>query len=65
LEAYPAIQRWYAAVRQRPAVQRGLAVLGELLQRNRAPPTGSAWSNLFGDRQFADKPVAGDGEATR
>ncbi|MBN8945362.1 MAG: glutathione S-transferase N-terminal domain-containing protein [Rhizobiales bacterium] len=65
LEAYPAIQRWYAAVRQRPAVQRGLAVLGERLQKNRAPPTGAAWSNLFGGRQFADKPVAGDGEATR
>lgn len=65
LDDYPAIQRWYAAVRQRPAVQRGLAVLGERLRKNKAPPTGAAWNNLFGSNQFSDKPAAQDGEAAR
>lgn len=53
LEDYPAIQRWYNAIRERPAVQRGLAVLDQRLQKNKSPPTGKSWDNLFGNRQFS------------
>lgn len=53
LEDYPNVQRWYKAVRARPAVQRGLAVLKERFEKNKKPPTGGAWDNLFGNRQFA------------
>jgi GST-like protein len=52
LEDYPAIQRWYGAVRSRPAVQRGLTVLQERFEKNKKPPTGAAWDNLFGSNQF-------------
>ncbi|MEY9178856.1 GST-like protein [Bradyrhizobium sp. USDA 326] len=52
LDDYPSIQRWYSAVRERPAVQRGLAVLKERFKKNRKPPTGAAWDNLFGNKQF-------------
>jgi GST-like protein len=65
LEDFPAVQRWYNLVRQRPAVQRGLAVLGERLQKNKSPPSGEAWDNLFGSNQFSAKlAVIRDGEAT-
>jgi GST-like protein len=63
LEDYPSIQRWYGSVRNRPAVQRGLAVLGERLQKNK-PPTGEAWDNLFGANQFAQKEAALGGKDT-
>jgi len=59
LEDYPSIERWYKAVRARPAVQRGLAVLKERFEKNRKPPTGKAWDNLFGNNQFAAKPAGG------
>jgi GSH-dependent disulfide-bond oxidoreductase len=62
LEDYPSIQRWYNAVRARPAVQRGLAVLRERFAKNKRPPTGKAWDNLFGRDQFSAKPLhASDG----
>ncbi len=68
LDDYPAIQRWYAAVRARPAVQRGLAVLGERLERNRGRPSGQAWENLFGTGQFeagGEGPAAAQGSQDR
>ena len=34
------------------AVQRGLAVLQDKLDRNRDKPSGAAWDNLFGATQF-------------
>ncbi|MEH2595052.1 GST-like protein [Bradyrhizobium sp. AZCC 1577] len=52
LDDYPSIQRWYSAVRERPGVQRGLAVLKERFEKNRKPPAGAAWDNLFGNKQF-------------
>lgn len=52
LEQYPAIQRWYSAVRARPAVQRGLSVLKERFEKNKKRPEGKAWDNLFGNNQF-------------
>lgn len=58
LDDYPSIQRWYRAVRERPAVQRGLAVLKERFEKNRKPPAGAAWDNLFGNPQFG-RPSSG------
>lgn len=52
LADFPHLQRWYAAVRARPAVQRGLAVLEEKVDRSGAKPTGERWDNLFGAGQF-------------
>jgi GST-like protein len=46
------LQRWYYAVRARPAVQRGLAVMQERLERNQEKPTGESWDVLFGTGQF-------------
>ena len=61
LEEFPSIQRWYSAVRARPAVQRGLAVLKQRFEKNKKPPAGNAWENLFGNRQFmARTPTALD-----
>jgi GST-like protein len=57
LEDYPALQRWYSEVRARPAVQRGIRVLEDRLDRNRAKPSGTGWDVLFGDRQFSGAPA--------
>jgi GSH-dependent disulfide-bond oxidoreductase len=51
LEDVPNVARWVAALRERPAVQRGLAVLKD--DRGSAPITDEARANLFGDKQFA------------
>ena len=52
---FPNLQRWYSAVRERPAVQRGLAVLEDKLDRSGAKPSGERWDNLFGSKQFASR----------
>jgi len=52
---WPNLQRWYGAVRARPAVQRGLTVLSEKIDRSGEKPSGDAWDTLFGDRQFTGK----------
>ncbi len=52
IAAWPNLQRWYDAVRESPAVQRGLAVLQEKLERNRQRPSGDSWDVLFGSVQF-------------
>lgn len=52
LAEFPHLSRWYADVRARPAVQRGLAVLQDTLDRNREKPSGEAWDTLFGAKQF-------------
>jgi GST-like protein len=52
IAAWPNLQRWYNAVRERPAVQRGLAVLKERHDKNTEKPSGEAWDVLFGERQF-------------
>jgi GST-like protein len=65
LSEFSNLQRWYSAMRERPAVQRGVAVMGEQLKRNRDKPTGEAWDILFGSRQSYDekqnKPLADKG----
>jgi GST-like protein len=52
LDEFPGLKRWYEAIKSRPAVIRGCAVLQERLDRNRDKPAGAAWDNLFGSRQF-------------
>jgi len=52
IATYPNIQRWYDVVRARPAVQRGLAVLQEKVDKSAPKPTGERWDNLFGTTQF-------------
>jgi GSH-dependent disulfide-bond oxidoreductase len=52
IEEYPHLKRWYAAIRQRPAVERGLAVLREHLTG--VPNTEAAHEIMFGEIQFRD-----------
>jgi len=52
---FPNLQRWYSAVRERPAVQRGLAVLEEKIDRSGNKQQGERWDNLFGNKQFSDR----------
>jgi GST-like protein len=62
---FPNLQRWYSVVRERPAVQKGLVVMGDQLKRNKDKPTGEAWDILFGsrisDNKRKNKPYAGKG----
>jgi GST-like protein len=52
IAAWPNLQRWYSAIRERPAVQRGVAVLKDRAEHNRAKPEGNSWEVLFGKGQF-------------
>jgi GST-like protein len=52
IAVWPNLQRWYSAIRERPAVQRGLAVLKDRGERNRGKPEGNSWDVLFGKEQF-------------
>ena len=52
ISAWPNLQRWYNAVRARPGVQRGLAVMQERLDANTRKPSGKSWNVLFGEKQF-------------
>jgi len=52
IAAWPNLQRWYNAVRARPAVQRGLTVMQERLEQNRKKPSVDSWDLLFGRGQF-------------
>lgn len=51
IEEWPHLKRWYLAVRARGAVQRGLAVLADKVDRSGEKPTGERWNNLFGKNQ--------------
>jgi len=52
ISAWPNLQRWYNAVRARPAVQRGLAVMSDRLGTSLKKPSSEAWNVLFGEKQF-------------
>lgn len=52
ISAWPNLQRWYNAVRARPGVQRGLAVMQERLDANTRNPSGESWNVLFGEKHF-------------
>jgi len=52
ISAWPNLQRWYNAVRARPAVQRGLAVMSDRLGTSLKKPSSEAWNVLFGEKQL-------------
>ena len=53
LEDFPNLKRWYDAIEARPAVQRGIAVMKEELEKGRgAAPDKKSWDVLFGKQQF-------------
>lgn len=52
ISTWPNLQRWYNAVRARPGVQRGLAVMRERFSTSVKKPSGEAWNVLFGEKQF-------------
>ena len=62
LAAFDNVQRWYSAVRARPAVQRGLAVLKDRVDLGKGSrPEGESWDILFGDAQARMGGGAGGG----
>lgn len=53
LEPYPAIQRWFAEIGERPGVRRGTEISNERnLSSLRPQLTEEAWSNLFGENML-------------
>jgi GSH-dependent disulfide-bond oxidoreductase len=46
LDAYPNLKRWFDAIKARPAVQEGLAVMSET-KKWEAKPGTEAWKNMF------------------
>jgi GST-like protein len=56
LSAFPNLSRWYSALRARPAVQRGLAVLKDEFEQHRDKnPSSASWDVLFGKDQQAGR----------
>ena len=47
LDTYPNLKRWFDAIKVRPAVQEGLAVMSETKKWEAKPGTES-WKNMFG-----------------
>jgi GST-like protein len=53
LNDFPNLKRWYDSIEARPAVQRGLAVMKDEVERAPdQPPDKSSWDILFGKKQF-------------
>lgn len=50
LDDYPNLKRWFDAIKVRPAVQEGLAVLAETKKWEAKPGTES-WKNMFDNRR--------------
>lgn len=48
---FPNVRRWNMQIAERPAVRRGVAVLADDMKVGN--PTGEAYDNLFGGKQFA------------
>jgi GSH-dependent disulfide-bond oxidoreductase len=62
LEDFPNLKRWYDAINARPAVQRGLAVMRDVVeemrkrsQQQQQQADKESWNNLFGARQYAKR----------
>jgi GST-like protein len=57
LDEHPQLRRWYQAIEQRPAVQRGGRVIDDSVKTRPANTKvaldAQQWSNLFGERQRA------------
>jgi GST-like protein len=53
MEEYPNVKRWFEKINARPAVQRGLAVLGE--RRRQGPITPEQREVMFGAMQYAKR----------
>ncbi len=51
IEKYPHVKRWEETIGERPAVQRGIAVLEE--QMKIGSPTEEAYDTMFGEKQFS------------
>ncbi len=58
LDEYPNLKRWFEAIRDRPATQRGFAVMADVVERMRQqaqqqqPQDKETWNNLFGSKQY-------------
>ena len=56
LAEYPNLNRWFAEMRERPAVKRGFAVMADVIERMRQQaqqrPDPKSWENLFGNKQY-------------
>ncbi len=57
LDQYPNLKKWFEAIRERPAVKRGYAVMAEEIEKMRAAqaqqkPDSESWRILFGDKQY-------------
>jgi GST-like protein len=53
MEEFPHLTRWYKSIDERPAVQRGLAVMKAEAEKARSAPADPArWEILFGKKQF-------------
>jgi len=50
LENFPNLKRWYDGLEQRPAVQKGCAVMAEHLHSQK--PDKESWQTLFGTKQY-------------
>lgn len=50
IDQFPNVKRWNAAVAERPAIRRGVAVLAEDIKVGN--PTDEAFENLFGGKQY-------------
>ncbi|MFW6051697.1 MAG: glutathione S-transferase N-terminal domain-containing protein [Myxococcota bacterium] len=56
LARYPNLQRWYSAVRARPAVQRGMAILKDMFSGDAsAAMDEQARDIMFGKRQYEER----------
>ncbi len=59
LDDYPNLRRWYQAISERPAVQRGGSVIDDSVNTRapsaKVPLDDNQWSSLFGERQHTQR----------
>src|SRR5262249_57280282 len=64
IAAWPNLQRWYNAVRGRPAVQRGLAVMAGRAAQKRGKASRGSLGVLFRPKQVKGRPMRAVAPAT-